>query len=54
MDKHSIAKSLAAELSARLADLEAIGALFAAAHLAAAVEALSRDFSLSPDASVMD
>lgn len=54
MDKHSIAKALIAELSARLVDLEALEAFVAAAHLAAAIEALGRDFDLSEDASVTD
>lgn len=49
-----IAKSLVNELQARLAEIESIGALVAAAHLEAAIDALCREFGIERDASNTD
>ncbi|WP_170065822.1 hypothetical protein [Novosphingobium guangzhouense] len=54
MNKDAIAKSLAADLEARLGQLEAIGALLAAAHLDAAIDALCREFGIPRNASDTD
>lgn len=54
MDKIGAAHSLLNELQQRIDDLEAMGALIAAAHLAAAVDALSRELSLSRNESEAD
>lgn len=49
-----IAKSLVTELQARLTEIESIGALVAAAHLEAAIEALCREFGVPRNASNTD
>jgi hypothetical protein len=49
-----IAKSLVTELQARLVEIESIGALVAAAHLDAAIDALCREFGVQRDASDTD
>ncbi|WP_235037471.1 MULTISPECIES: hypothetical protein [unclassified Novosphingobium] len=54
MNKDEIAKSLLAELEARLVDMEALGALVSAAHLEAAIESLCREFDLPREASNTD
>lgn len=54
MNKDETAKSLAAELEARLIDMERLGALIAAAHLEASIESLCREFGLQREASVTD
>ncbi|WP_232492256.1 hypothetical protein [Novosphingobium kaempferiae] len=54
VDKYTIAKSLITDLEAHLSKMEEIGALVAAAHLAAAVEALKREFGFPSKASDTD
>jgi hypothetical protein len=54
VNKDGTAKSLVAELEARLADVESLGALIAAAHLEAAIEALCRELGLPREASDTD
>lgn len=54
VDKYAIANSLVTNLEAHLSEMENIGALVAAAHLAAAVEALRREFRIPDKASVTD
>ncbi|HUD30060.1 MAG TPA: hypothetical protein VMQ93_14405 [Novosphingobium sp.] len=54
MNTYGIAETLAIDLQARLADMEAIGALVAAAHLEASIEALRRQFGLPREASETD
>ncbi|WP_238539123.1 hypothetical protein [Novosphingobium sp. AP12] len=54
MNTDGIAKSLVTELQARLVEMETIGALVAAAHLEAAIEALCREFGVPRDASNTD
>ncbi len=54
VNKDEIAKSLLAELEARLVDMEALGALVSAAHLEAAIESLCREFDLPREASNTD
>jgi hypothetical protein len=49
-----IAKSLVTDLQARLLEIESIGALVAAAHLDAAIEALCRAFDVPREASNTD
>ena len=46
MQEEPIAEALLGELTARLADLDRIDAMIAAAHLDAAIEALCRQFKL--------
>ena len=54
VNNEAIATTLAADLEARLPDLEALGALVAAAHLQAAIDSLRREFPSPPEASVSD
>ncbi|WP_404480982.1 hypothetical protein [Novosphingobium sp. BL-52-GroH] len=54
MNKDVTARSLVAELEARLLDMETLGALVATAHLEAAIEALCRQFDLQREASDTD
>lgn len=54
MNKDAIARSLVAELSALLDEIEVIDALFAAAHVEAAIDALRRQFALANEASNTD
>lgn len=54
VNTYGIAETLAIDLQARLADMEAIGALVAAAHLEASIEALRRQFGLPREASETD
>ncbi|MEE4450010.1 hypothetical protein [Novosphingobium resinovorum] len=54
MNKDAIAKSLVADLESRLGEIEAIGALVAAAHLETAIEALCREFDIPRKASNTD
>lgn len=54
VDKIAIANSLVDELEDRLASLETLGALLAAAHLDAAIDALCREFDVVRDFSEPD
>lgn len=54
VNKDVTARSLVAELEARLLDMETLGALVATAHLEAAIEALCRQFDLQREASDTD
>ncbi|WP_236710633.1 hypothetical protein [Novosphingobium barchaimii] len=54
MNKDENAKSLLAELEARLIDMESLGALVAAAHLDSAIVSLCREFNLPRKASDTD
>ncbi|AXB76773.1 hypothetical protein TQ38_009990 [Novosphingobium sp. P6W] len=54
VNKDETAKSLLAELEARLVDMEALGALVAAAHLETAIVSLCREFNLPREASNTD
>lgn len=49
-----MAQSLVTELQKRLLEIEAMGALVAAAHLDAAIEALCREFDVHREASNSD
>ena len=49
VDKIAIVNSLVDELEDRLASLETLGALLAAAHLDAAIDALCREFDVTRD-----
>ncbi|SFG06118.1 hypothetical protein SAMN05518801_106205 [Novosphingobium sp. CF614] len=54
MEKVAIAESLVVELEAELAKLEQLGALIAAAHLDAAINALCREFNIERNRSEPD
>ena len=54
MKHDETAQSLVANLEARLLDIESLGALVAAAHLEAAIDALCREFDLTRKASDLD
>lgn len=54
VNKDETAKSLLAELEARLVDLDALGALVVAAHLETAIISLCREFNLLREASNTD
>lgn len=54
MDEVAIAKSLVDELEAKLSSLEALGALVAAAHLDAAIDAFCRDLDVTREPSDPD
>ena len=54
VNKDENAKSLLADLEARLIDMESLGALVAAAHLDAAIVSVCREFNLPRKASDTD
>lgn len=54
MNKAEIATSVLADLETRLLEIEAIGALHAAAHLDAAIEALCRECGVERKSSKSD
>lgn len=54
VEKVATTESLIVELKSRLDKLERLGALVAAAHLDACINALSRDFRFRPDQSDPD
>lgn len=54
VDKIAIANSLVGDLEDRLSSLEDLGALIAAAHLDAAIDALCREFDVARNQSDPD
>ncbi|MFD1959551.1 hypothetical protein AB3M93_08435 [Novosphingobium panipatense] len=54
MNKEALAKSLVEDMKSVLDRMQALGALFAPAHLDAAIEALSREYNLPPETSGSD
>jgi hypothetical protein len=54
VDKVSVANSLIDELEDKLSSVETLGALIAAAHLDAAIDALCREFDVERDLSEPD
>ena len=51
VDKITVANSLIDELEAKLSSIDSLGALIAAAHLDAAIDALCREFDVVRDIS---
>lgn len=54
MDNAAIANSLVGELEQKLSSVESLGALIAAAHLDAAIDALCREFDVTRELSDPD
>ena len=54
MNTDGMAQALVRDLQARLLEMEAIGALIAAAHVEAAIEALCREFGVRRETSNTD
>ncbi|MYL96738.1 hypothetical protein GR702_02985 [Novosphingobium sp. FGD1] len=54
VNTNQVAQDIASDLQVRIADLEKIGALIAAAHVQAAIDALRQQFDLPCEASETD